>query len=315
MVKNILIYALTILPIGLYAQNFVPNGSFEHIITCPSQHGQIDSAVGWSNFTVGYNASPDLYNKCAPGTPGNFSIPVNGGGFQHAAEGDGYAGIFSHPNVREYIQCAITPLIVADTYEGSMSVSMANKYRYASDGLGVYFYEGSYQTINIHYTDPVPVNPQVSYVQYGAIADTANWVRLVDTFIAEAPYRHMAIGNYLSDSNMKYEEIYPSSPHAGAYYYIDSVVVRKLGTSVTGIRTTRPVSVDVFPNPVNDILHINNINIGTNIIIMSMTGKVVFSKISENTKAQISLFDLPPGMYVLCLSDKNGTTYSKIGKE
>ena len=51
MKKIITIYILLTCGIG-YGQNLVPNGDFEQFSGCPTNWGQIDSALFWMNPTI-----------------------------------------------------------------------------------------------------------------------------------------------------------------------------------------------------------------------------------------------------------------------
>jgi len=76
---------------NLYAQNLVPNPSFEELTSCPDiplakDATEIEKARYW--FTTSKNGSPDLYNECTGkewGYPGTQNVP--------AKSGKGYAGI------------------------------------------------------------------------------------------------------------------------------------------------------------------------------------------------------------------------------
>lgn len=54
--------------------------------------------------------------------------------------------------------------------------------------------------------------------------DTANWVRLTQTFIADSAYSSIVVGGFLPYASLLLDSI-PNSPYPGAYYYFDSIVV------------------------------------------------------------------------------------------
>src|SRR5689334_10862519 len=85
----------------LKAQNLVPNPSFEIFDTCPDNVDQVNRAQGWSSF----GNTPDYFNTCD--STGNMavSIPHNALGYQLAADGSAYCGLFNHEvfEYREYI--------------------------------------------------------------------------------------------------------------------------------------------------------------------------------------------------------------------
>ncbi|MBD0405194.1 leucine-rich repeat protein [Flammeovirga sp. EKP202] len=69
----------------------------------------------------------------------------------------------------------------------------------------------------------------------------------------------------------------------------------------------------IFPNPMNDVLTINNIPIGTQIRILSTTGRVIYKE--QATTSKVQLFPtLPAGVYLLQLQLDHQVTTKKIIK-
>ena len=66
--------------ISAFAQNLVPNPSFEDYCSCPDNSGQVYRAIGWTSF----GNSSDYFNCCAP--PGAQSVPLNPSGYQCAVD-------------------------------------------------------------------------------------------------------------------------------------------------------------------------------------------------------------------------------------
>src|SRR4051812_43656962 len=75
-----------------FAQNLVPNSSFEDTVACPNSISQIDRATGWSS----YRQSPDYFNSCAYITYPNASEPSNIWGYQYSRTGNAYAGFIAY---------------------------------------------------------------------------------------------------------------------------------------------------------------------------------------------------------------------------
>src|SRR5665213_2039907 len=98
---------LTFLSFGLgtrvvYAQNLVPNYSFEVYDTCPYHSNQIFFAPPWQGVTTN---STDYFNACSS----VYGVPTAGlGDWQYARTGNAYAGIIVinsfGANYREYLQ-------------------------------------------------------------------------------------------------------------------------------------------------------------------------------------------------------------------
>ncbi len=92
-----------------FAQNLVPNPSFEEYEECPTEVGQVFNATGW------YSAleSPDYFNACSSSNDVNtfaIDVPINHAGFQEPATGSAYIGLFSFfivDDYREYVQCQL----------------------------------------------------------------------------------------------------------------------------------------------------------------------------------------------------------------
>src|SRR5216683_763724 len=98
--------------------NLVPNYSFEVYDTCPNTYSQIYYAIPWFSSLPCQCGSSDYYNACAGGPL--VSVPSNGGGYQNARTGVGYAGIeFGGGgscwcgNLREYIEVKLDSQLVS----------------------------------------------------------------------------------------------------------------------------------------------------------------------------------------------------------
>lgn len=94
MKKRIYILSTIILGVAVfdsYAQNLVPNYSFEDTLQCPIGNGisPITYSPPWFSPT---NSTANYFNSC-----NNFSwgVPNNVGGIQYARTGKSYAGIIN----------------------------------------------------------------------------------------------------------------------------------------------------------------------------------------------------------------------------
>ena len=78
------------------------------------------------------------------------------------------------------------------------------------------------------------------------------------------------------------------------YYYIDDIQISELIS--TGINSTNTKSFQIFPNPANDILNINNIGKDAKIMMINSLGQIVYNTIaSDNIK--INTENLTEGVY------------------
>ena len=94
-----------------FAQNLVPNPSFEDTVSCPDNLAQIDKAVGWSSYRI----TPDYFNSCSSASAfPSVSVPSNQWGTQSAKTGNAYAGLITYSlvtNEREYSRYTIDSII------------------------------------------------------------------------------------------------------------------------------------------------------------------------------------------------------------
>ena len=96
--------------ISIAQVNLVSNPSFEMIYSCPSDAGQLDSAIGWSTLKNGGGGNPELFNSCCT-NPFICGVPLNyhNLSFQYPHSGNSYVGIDAINSMvpngdREYIQ-------------------------------------------------------------------------------------------------------------------------------------------------------------------------------------------------------------------
>lgn len=223
--KHLLYSLLLSLPVLSFGQqNLVPNPGFELYTNCPTGNSQV---TGYCNSWIQYTGgTSDYYNSCTSSS--NVDVPANLLGYQNAASGNAYAGFFEYvPTApqREYIATPITAMMKNKVYEVSMSLSLADSCYYASNGIGAFFFDSGPSFILSHYI--LQRTPQVSYSSYGPITDKINWTRLTGYMRADSAYDNMVIGGFVPDSILQTTTI--SSGSSGqSYYYIDSVVVRKV---------------------------------------------------------------------------------------
>jgi len=272
--------------------NLVYNGSFEQHTntTCQNGAGGVGTfCTGWDNFC----SSPDFYLSCAN------TIPNNLFGYQQPADGQNYIGIWDFLNsstygFREAITAYITPMQIGATYEVSLSVSLANKASYQTNGICVHFFDTGVMTIPTN-TANSPIAPKISF-NTSQLSDTQNWVRLSTQFYADSAYDHIAIGGFLNLSSVSSSATGFSPSLSGFYWYVDSVVVKlakRFGVSFTDtllcIGDTIEVPYFVNTNPVyfltNNVFTLqlsdasgsfsNPVNIGTKSSYLSDTIKGV----------------------------------------
>jgi gliding motility-associated-like protein len=226
---------LCALTMSVWAQNLLPNPSFEVNTGCPSSVGQLGLATGWST-PAGHAGSADYLHVC--GTSALVQVPANAFGNQVPFQGNAYIGFALYyqaaPDFREYAVAPLTQTLLAgQTYEISTYYSLADESTFATDKLQFYF-------SNVPTTWPFGNwSPMTTYVPQASIAtgtylnDKVNWTRVSANYTAVGGEQFVTIGNFLDDLNT------PTQP-AGAgtyttcYIYLDSVVLRALSPNPTG---------------------------------------------------------------------------------
>lgn len=261
--KNLLtpwLLALCLFSIFATAQgqiNHVPNCSFEQYTSCPTSTSQANRCTGWRQYT---SATPDYFNTCVTNT---VSVPTNFVGYQHAAHGQGYMGGYFYLKgdtriYKEYIATTISPLTPGAIYEVSISVSLSDKSRFGTNDLGVYFYDSGVSNLP-GVQGVLSVTPQIDYSSYGVIMDTANWVRVTKTFIADSAYDNIVIGGFKHYNNLTLDSI-TTNTATYAYYYIDSVVIRLIDSFHTFITDSLLCVGDTFQTYYNTSKDYNSNN-------------------------------------------------------
>jgi len=238
-------------------QNHVPNGDFETYTSCPNSLSQTNRCTGWGPYT---NGTSDYFNVC--GFPG---VPSNTFGFQYAASGNGYVGGYNNVNsgsssYKEYVTRSITPLQVGYTYEVSLSASLANNLGgIGVDDIGVYFFINAPTFVATG--QRVNVTPQVDYSGNGAFSDTANWMRLTKTFVADSAYDKIVIGGFKDPSVVVKDTV---SGNTNSYYYYDSIVIRlakRIGITFadTTLCAGDTITVPYYVNNTSSFFQSNNV--------------------------------------------------------
>lgn len=216
---------LFIAPLDSIAQNHVVNGSFERYDKCAQSWTDFTGFCSdWYSYTKG---TPGYYNSCDP--TNIASVPSNKMGDQAAIHGDAYAGVVTmdymgtkHPEYAEYIAAPMQPLAKGKQYKVSYHISLADKAMFMTEAPDIYFMIGK-NYINAY--KPASFT-HISFQSYGMISDDKNWKQLTATFVADASYDHIVIGNFRGyDIDMGELPENSERTELFAYYYIDSVTV------------------------------------------------------------------------------------------
>lgn len=273
-----------------FAQNLVPNPSFEVYSSCPIALGEISKATSWYSPTGG---TPDYFNFCATAT--SASVPLNADGYQNARIGNAYAGfavyvVSTFPDIREYIQAILIDSLEAGViYRATFYVSPGGGDIYTVDQVGACFTKTA---ITCSPTGFCLINctPQVNNPSGNIITDTTNWTMVTETFTATGGEKYITIGNFSTDGLTQTAVINSNSTYAGAYFYVDDVSVYPDSiTSVENIAISN-YQFQVYPNPNNGKMILDyslNSNDKGEIVIYDVTGKLITSYSLDNKINQL----------------------------
>ena len=245
------------------AQNLVPNGSFEILADCPLG-ADIEKAIGWFSPN---NGTPDLFNVCA-NISSNCSVPINGFGYQHAQDGNGYAGIVTYSysgssnNYREYLEIELTSTLKNKTlYHISFFKNQSNNSPVAANNLSYGFSKDViYQSVQSI------ISPTYVYEDKTLLNDTLNWIKVEGYYLATGGENYLLIGNFLNDSQT--DTISTGMPQTDAYYLIDNISVTEFPIGNENIFT---------PNNdgVNDVIFKNQSFVGFEVEILNRWGEII----------------------------------------
>lgn len=284
----------------------MPNSSFEELVGCPNNSGQIQAAEQWINVL----GSVDYYNEC--GTNG-YGIPVNKVGGGYANSGEAYIGLsirsIYNPLYREFAGTALNfSLIPGKTYNVELHVSFADSCWYATKNVGAYFSAGqptADSDILLSY------EPQVKYAGEAFLTNKEGWTKIEGSFIANGGENFISLGNF--DSNEETDTLFvegggvfrPAQPYywTDAYYFIDDVSVTL--DTLTGINELENVSIEVYPNPAKNEIFVS--------ITGNQDGNMIFElwdMLGQNAKS----VTLKPGMNVINTTELSVGVYHYIVK-
>jgi gliding motility-associated-like protein len=212
-----------------FAQNLVPNPSFEDTVSCPIGTAQFSAVANWFNPTAG---SPDYYNRCfGQLPPGSFGagIPANDWGYQEAQEGAAYAGFgtylaptLDHNIYREYIAIELyTELEGGKDYYWCLYLSLIDSMEYYSNNIGI----ALTKEIVTDFSTPYMLLEHPVYGNWETpVSDYVNWTHIGGVFTAKGGEKFLYIGNFFSDEDtelIKFQDNDRGGP--GTAYYIDNV--------------------------------------------------------------------------------------------
>ena len=232
--------------VHLFAQNLLPNPSFEVYDECPYEMTIYPQKQLIPHWYMPNKGTSDYFNSC---TNLQVSVPENFIGNLWAYDGQAYAGIVlleihvedtadeKDLNYREYLQAKLKkPLLTNQHYLVTIHYAVATYSTYAVNRFGAFFSEEkiknrfSYQTLIYE--------PQISVPEDTVFTENNIWYELSDTIKADGGEQYITIGNFYPDKQTKFTILdisklnLPLQDHiiknGLAYYYIDMVSVEEL---------------------------------------------------------------------------------------
>lgn len=281
--RTILSAVLLCMGLPSFAQNLVPNPSFETLTQCPTGFQGICQgwAVSWTCPTLG---TSDLYNVCSDPLTA-VSVPRNSFGYQNARTGDGYAGILCKwpTPIREYLKVDLgAPLDAGQWYQVSFYVSLAN-FTCGVEHIGAFFtstdvYQSTFGVLNFQ--------PQVEASQ-GFLNDTTGWELITGCFQAVGGEQYMIIGNFRNDADTPIDA---DCDGVASYYYVEDISVEiaappeDIGFDLGGPEFSC-TSFEIDPQQPGPIFHWSDGSDGPTLVVLA-TGTYVLT-ISDGCSSSI----------------------------
>jgi gliding motility-associated-like protein len=282
--KSVFFFFLTyLLSLSMNAQvNLVPNGSFEDTI----QYSPFAIHVDLQNIVSWYNANgntPDYWTSLNNvNWPGHGS-PSNAAGFQYAQEGIAYIGLvtyFEQQPAREYMQVKLVePLQPDSIYQWSFWISKSDSMGWAtlaSNNIGIALHHSPEEHID---PEPpvgavgIPMSP-IGWLET-VNEDSVNWQKVMGCYKAVGGEEYLSIGNFFTDKETKFNNLYPNNPILGegaAYYHVDNVRLEKCNCELV-----YPNIITANLDGVNDLWYIQGFNASLDsVTIHNRWGQLVY---------------------------------------
>ncbi len=282
-------------------QNLVLNPSFEDTIACTGTYAMQCKYWYWATY-----GSPDYFSEQPDIFCSTSYVPQNGGGYQYARTGIAYVGLAtfgstlfpSHANIREYVGGLLSDTLKqGHEYCVSFYVSVAERLKYVTDGIGLYLSIDS--AVDYTITTNLSFVPQISNPSGNIIYDTLNWVQISGTYIATGGEKYLTIGNFKDDANTMIDST--SATSLNAYLFIDDVSVIDCTVGINEIESYKN-KISLMPNPAKDesvySIFLNRNETGSMIVYSKLGIKLLNKQLVEgNNTVSIPLTELGAGVY------------------
>lgn len=312
--------------------NLVPNFGFEEYTSCPTNTDQTSVLIYWSQYSASIT-TPDYYNACASSS--TVGVPQSSSFYQKDNRNcSAYIGLVTWAttiNDREHIGTQLTqPLVIGQKYYLSFYTVMGGGFfagdymESPSNNVGMRL-----STVPFNPSNPTPIDNFAHLRSTATISDTANWVRISGSILADSAYNYLILGNFYDDANTD-----TTTLNCGAcqnwysYYLIDDVCISTDSTLCNGGIDLLPCTVSVeennfdkqfilYPNPANDFVAIQgNFNTPFDISLFNSVGQQLYIEenvTSDNLQLDISHYN--SGLVFIKIKSQNNQFMYKLLKK
>lgn len=326
--KNITLFFALIVSLGLSAQNFVQNGSFEN--RCGYPHIYYKGICHWKRPPNDGN-TPDLFKNSPSGNCYPCSC-FNGdhtfAGNTYAYDGKYFLGMLGYyiqggqQNGRENIQTELSiPLEAGKTYFIGFALKFGSRSAFSMNNFGMYVSDSAVGPTNLPPNmDVILVKPQLDLGRH--LPDSTGWTVMQAKYIANGGERFVTLGNFTPDSllsvvtNPDYDTLSDGCllVQYGAYYFIDDVFVYDSTSfnpmEIEDLHSNNDIM--VYPNPADHQIVIKSYNGNSgNFQIWNQNGKLMMEDRFRSDEP-INLGKLKAGVYNIRLSTETYNSMQKL---
>ncbi len=201
-----------------YAQNLIPNPSFENLTFCPTDAGQVPLAEPWLMMLT-----PDLYAECTENpsydVPENFTCNV-----QEPKDGQAYVGLWSYTTYEYIFVDLLEPLKAGKNY-------FARMYIVPNDDCNPFVAYTQMDAFAMAVRQPGNQNNLfiVAENTNGLITDTDNWTEITGCYQAQGGERTIQVGNIrgTTGTNINVDStLFPDQPYF-VYMFVDDLLLEE----------------------------------------------------------------------------------------
>lgn len=279
-IPRLLLTAVFMISLGGYAQNLVPNSSFEIFYKKTHEKG-VDVLRLWYIPT---RTSSDYFNTKVKGlgNPKEEIVPHTG---------TGYTGILAFDKreaYREYMSVKLNEQLKQyHVYRVSYYVQLSAQSTYASNAIGAAV--TAHNPLNEHKHDALGLAPQIKPSQ--AIQTTGNWILVTEEFVASGGEEFLTIGNFNTEDMKGAVQLKEGKPMA--YYYFDDVSLEFTGEvrkpTSNAKKKMRSISLDPEPEEkveVSETMVLENIHFQSGNAILEEASFTELQKLVQDLSAK-----------------------------